>query len=136
MHGIRDNATVSSRTPFAEQAPPVKRALPVLGLLHAVSDVAAASVVFATSRLAAVAAAFDKFVDRAVMVALLCAPPAAGAATGHWLASAALALAAALALMAARIVPIRARAIEVALSIALALIALALTGVAACAIFR
>ena len=38
--------------------------------------------------------------------------------------------------MAARIFPIRARAIEMALSIALALIGLALAGVAACAIFR
>ena len=132
---IRDNAPVSSRTPFAEQAPPVKRALPVLGLLHAAGDVAAASIVFARSRFAAVAAAFDKLVDRAVMVALLGAPPAAGAATGHWLASAALALAAALALMAARVFPIRARAIEMALSIALAVIALALAGVAAWAIF-
>ena len=69
---IRDNATVSTRTPFAEQAPPVKRALPVLGLLHAVGDVAAASIVLVRSRFAAGAAAFDKLVDRAVMVALLC----------------------------------------------------------------
>lgn len=127
---------MSSRTPFAEQAPPVKRALPVLGLPHAAGEVAAALVVLAASRFAAWATAFDKLVDRAVMFALVCAPPAAGAATGHWLASAALAAAAALALMAARVFPIRARAIEVALSIALALIALALAGVAACAVFR
>jgi hypothetical protein len=127
---------VSTRTPFAEQAPPVKRALPVHGLLLAVGDVAAASLVHLRARLAAGAVAFDKLVDRAVMAALLCAPPAAGAATGHWLASAALALAAALALVAARIFPIRARAIEMALSISLALIGLALAGVAALAIFR
>jgi lysylphosphatidylglycerol synthetase-like protein (DUF2156 family) len=127
---------VSTRTPFAEQAPPVKRALPVLGFLHAVGDVAAASIVLVRSHFAAGAVAFDKLVDRAVMAALVCAPPAAGAATGHWLASAALALAAALALMAARVFPIRARAIEMALSIALALIGLALAGVAALAIFR
>ena len=133
---IRDNVPVSTRTPFAEQAPPVKRALPVVGLLHAAVDAVAASVVLVRSYFAAGALAFDKLIDRAVIVALLSAPPAAGAATGHWLASAALALAAGLALMAARVFPTRARAIETALSFALALIGLALAGVAARAIFR
>ncbi|HYA75210.1 MAG TPA: hypothetical protein VEF36_18855 [Roseiarcus sp.] len=127
---------MSTRIPLAEQAPPVKRALSLLGLLHAVVDAVVGSLALARPRLAVSAAAFDKLIDRAIVIALFCAPLAAGAATGRWLASAALALAAALTLAAARVFPVRARAIEAALSIALALIGLALVGVAACAIFR
>lgn len=123
---------MSSRIRLAEQAPPVKREPPALGLPQAV----AASIVAVRSCFAAGASAFEKFADRAVMVALLSAPLAAGAAMGHGLAAAALALAGGLALVAARIFPARARAIETALSIALALIGLALAGVAARAIFR
>ncbi len=123
---------MSTRIRLAEPPTPVKRALPVLGLARSV----AASIAALRSRLAAGASAFETFVDRAVMVALLSAPLAAGAAMGHRFAAAALALAAGLALVAARIFPSRARAIETALSIALAVIGLALAGVAVRAIFR
>ncbi len=133
---IRDNVAVSRRIRLAEQAGPVKRALCVLGLPAAVVDLVAASIAAVSSRLAADARALDKLIDRAVAIALLSAPLAAGAAMGHWLASAALALAAGLAVLAAKVFPRRARAIEAALSIALALIGLALSGVAACAILR
>ncbi len=127
---------MSRRIPLAEQAAPVKRALPILGLPRAASDAALASINLVSSRLDADSKALDELVDRVLTVALLSAPLAVGAAMGHWLASAALALAAGLAQLAARAFPGRARAIEAALSIALAMIGIALAGVAACAILR